>query len=84
MTAESAGGFEYLHYSAVSQEATQKEPSVWAHNYATLFLGDINARTQPSSLRESWIWDSNILWRVRPKAVVTMQHSCRHYVTVVE
>jgi hypothetical protein len=29
-------------------------------------------------------WELNILWRVRPRAVVAMQHSCCYYVTMVE
>jgi hypothetical protein len=47
-------------------EATKLKPSAWAYNWASLFLGDINAGTWPSRLEESRFWDSKI-WSWVPR-----------------
>jgi hypothetical protein len=42
----------------------EREPSAWGHDWATLFLGDVNTGTWSSRLGESQIWDSKIWSRV--------------------
>jgi hypothetical protein len=64
-------------------EATKLTPSAWGYNWASLFLGDINAGTWPSRLEESRIWDSKILSWVpresdpRMTALVRASSNCK-------
>jgi hypothetical protein len=46
--------------SCESKEATKREPKAWGYNRTTLFPGDVNTGTWPSTLGESRIWGSKM------------------------